>query len=114
MLSSCSTQSCLWQRKEVVRVSVGGKPRQSAPKGTCVQGSCVQRFVCTHNRVHPYTQSMDTGESPKVNWITEQESERLLSLLDLTPDLDKVLLALRSQLRGGDGKVVSCLGCVLN
>ena len=77
-------------------------------------GLCAQRFVCTHNRVHLYTQSMDTGESPKVNWITEQESERLLSLLDLTPDLDKVLLALRSRLRGGDGKVVSCLGCVLN
>ena len=114
MLSLCSMQSCLWQRKEVAQVRVGGKPHQSAPEGTHVQGSCAQRFVYMHDCVHLYTQSMDTGESPKVNWITEQELERLLSLLDLTPDLDKVLLALRSQLRGGDGKVVSCLGCVLN
>ena len=70
--------------------------------------------VRAYNRVHRYTQSMDTDECPKVNWITEQESERLLCLLDITPDLDTVLLALRSRLRGGDGEVMSCLGCVLN
>ena len=99
---------------KVAPVIVGGERRQCARKGMCVQGSCAQRFVYSHNRVHLYTQSMDTGESPKVNWITEQESERLLCLLDLTPDLDKVLLALRSRLRGGDGEVMSCLGCVLN
>ena len=84
------------------------------------KGACAQRFVYAritvyaYNRVHRYTQSMDTDECPKVNWITEQESERLLCLLDITPDLDKVLLALRSRLRGGDGEVMSCLGCVLN
>lgn len=78
------------------------------------KGACAQRFVYAYNRVHCYTQSMDTDECPKVNWITEQESERLLCLLDITPDLDKVLLALRSRLRGGDGEVMSCLGCVLN
>ena len=84
------------------------------------KGACAQRFVYVritvyaYNRVHRYTQSMDTDECPKVNWITEQESERLLCLLDITPDLDKVLLALRSRLRGGDGEVMSCLGCVLN
>ena len=90
-----------------------GKCRgQAAPE--CAQRYACAGVVCAKVRVHPYTQSMDTGESPKVNWITEQESERLLSLLDLIPDLDKVLLALRSRLRGGDGKVMSCLGCVLN
>ena len=78
------------------------------------KGACAQRFVYAYNRVHRYTQSMDTDECPKVNWITEQESERLLCLLDITPDLDTVLLALRSRLRGGDGEVMSCLGCVLN
>ena len=78
------------------------------------KGACAQRFVYAYNRVHCYTQSMDTDECPKVNWITEQESERLLCLLDITPDLDKVLLALRSRIRGGDGEVMSCLGCVLN
>ena len=84
------------------------------------KGACALRFVYAritvyaYNRVHRYTQSMDTDECPKVNWITEQESERLLCLLDITPDLDKVLLALRSRLRGGDGEVMSCLGCVLN
>ena len=99
---------------KVAPVIVGGERRQCARKGMCVQGSCAQRFVYSHNRVHLYTQSMDMGESPKVNWITEQESERLLCLLDITPDLDKVLLALRLRLRGGDGEVMSCLGCVLN
>ena len=78
------------------------------------KGSCTCITVYAYNRVHRYTQSMDTDECPKVNWITEQESERLLCLLDITPDLDKVLLALRSRLRGGDGEVMSCLGCVLN
>ena len=72
------------------------------------KGACAPRFVYAritvyaYNRVHRYTQSMDTDECPKVNWITEQESERLLCLLDITPDLDKVLLALRSRLRGGE------------
>ena len=70
------------------------------------KGSCTRITVYAYNRVHRYTQSMDTDECLKVNWITEQESERLLCLLDLTPDLDKVLLALRLWLRGGDGKFV--------
>lgn len=56
---------------------------------------------------------MDIEDGTKVNWITAQEQERLLHLLDCTPDLDNVLLALRSRLRGSNVGNSSRSGCIL-